>query len=57
MRIKVWREIRPTSDGRVLEVERGRRVASEREDLIAAGVDPSELVIPLAPDDPEEPTA
>lgn len=29
--------------------EQGRRLASEREDLIAAGADPQELVIPLAP--------
>lgn len=30
--------------------ERGRRLASEREDLIASGVDPADLVVPLAPD-------
>lgn len=34
--------------------ENGRRLASERDDLIAAGVDPSELLIPLAPIDDEE---
>lgn len=32
-------------------MEQGRRLASEREDLIAAGVDhPRNLLIPLAPD-------
>jgi len=31
--------------------EQGRRLASEREDLIAAGVDPSLLEVPLHPDD------
>lgn len=30
-------------------LEQGRRLASERDDLIANGVDPSELHIPLAP--------
>lgn len=30
--------------------EEGRRLASEREDLIASGVDPQELLIPLHPD-------
>lgn len=30
-------------------MERGRRLASERDDLIAAGADPAELVVPLAP--------
>lgn len=30
-------------------MENGRRLASERDDLIAAGVDPTELVVPLAP--------
>lgn len=30
--------------------EEGRRLASEREDLIAAGVDPSLLEVPLHPD-------
>lgn len=29
--------------------EQGRRLASERDDLIAQGVDPAELVVPLAP--------
>lgn len=29
--------------------EQGRRLASEREDLIAAGVDPAELINPLHP--------
>lgn len=29
--------------------EQGRRLASEREDLIAAGVDPTELAVPLHP--------
>jgi hypothetical protein len=32
--------------------ERGRRLASERDDLIAQGVNPADLVIPLAPADP-----
>jgi len=31
--------------------ERGRQLASEREALIVRGVDPSELVVPLHPDD------
>jgi hypothetical protein len=31
--------------------ERGRQLASEREDLIAAGADPRELLIPLHPHD------
>lgn len=30
--------------------EQGRRLASTREDLIASGVDPADLVIPLHPD-------
>lgn len=30
--------------------EQGRRLASEREDLIAEGVDPSSLEVPIAPD-------
>lgn len=30
-------------------LEQGRRLASQREDLIAAGVDPADLLIPLAP--------
>lgn len=30
-------------------VETGRRLASERDDLIAAGADPSELIVPLSP--------
>lgn len=30
-------------------MEEGRRLASEREDLIARGADPTELPIPLAP--------
>lgn len=29
--------------------EQGRRLASQREDLIAAGVDPAELLVPLHP--------
>jgi hypothetical protein len=32
--------------------ENGRRLASRREDLIAAGVNPAELVIPLHPAEP-----
>lgn len=35
-------------------VEEGRQLASEREDLIAAGADPAELAVPLAPP-PTEP--
>jgi hypothetical protein len=34
-------------------MESGRKLASEREDLIAQGVDPAELEIPLAPADPD----
>lgn len=30
-------------------IERGRELASQREDLIVAGVDPAELAIPIAP--------
>jgi len=37
--------------------EQGRRLASKRDDLIAAGVDPSDLLIPLHPQPIEqEPT-
>lgn len=36
-----------TRDGVALE---GRRLASEREDLVAAGVDPNRLEIPLHPE-------
>jgi hypothetical protein len=32
--------------------EQGRRLASRREDLIAAGADPADLLIPLHPDQP-----
>lgn len=32
-------------------MENGRRLASERDDLIAAGVDPAELAVPIAPVD------
>ncbi len=32
-------------------MERGRRLASEREDLITRGADPDDLIIPLAPSD------
>lgn len=35
--------------------ERGRRLASTREDLIASGVDPAELPVPLHPDPPAMP--
>ena len=35
--------------------ERGRQLASQREDLIAAGVDPAELLIPLHPLEPPAP--
>lgn len=34
--------------------EQGRRLARQREDLIAQGVDPSELLIPLAPAEPTD---
>lgn len=34
---------------RALLAERGRRLASERDDLIAAGVDPGDLDVPLHP--------
>lgn len=30
-------------------MEQGRQLASERDDLIAAGVDPAELAVPIAP--------
>lgn len=30
-------------------MENGRRLASERDDLIAAGVDPADLIVPIAP--------
>lgn len=36
-------------------VERGRRLASQRETLIAAGVDPAELPVPLYPVAPPPP--
>ena len=32
----------------------GRRLASEREDLIARGADPSDLAVPLDPGDDED---
>jgi hypothetical protein len=35
--------------GVVALLERGRRLASQRDDLIAAGVDPADLAVPLAP--------
>lgn len=35
--------------------ERGRRLASQRDDLIAAGVDPAELLVPLHPIEPVKP--
>jgi len=35
-------------------VEEGRQLASRREALIASGVDPSELDVPIAPDTPED---
>jgi hypothetical protein len=34
-----------------LLMESGRVLASLREDLIAQGVDPAELLVPVAPDD------
>ena len=33
--------------------EQGRRLASNRDDLIARGVDPAHLLVPLHPDDEE----
>jgi hypothetical protein len=47
--------VSPTDDGRALLCqgclhEQGRVLASERDDLIAQGVDPRELRIPLRPD-------
>lgn len=36
-------------DHTALLAEQGRVLASRREDLIATGVDPAELVVPLAP--------
>lgn len=32
--------------------EQGRRLASEREDLIAGGADPADLIVPLHPTEP-----
>lgn len=43
-----WQRRRPSL------AEQGRRLASEREDLIARGVDPADLEVPLYPDDEEE---
>jgi len=40
-------DVRPIDRGSLLE--QGRRLASERDDLIARGVDPGELLVPLAP--------
>ena len=37
------------------QAENGRRLASEREDLIATGVDPARLAVPLHPVPPHEP--
>jgi hypothetical protein len=34
--------------------EAGRRLASEREDLIAQGIDPADLTVPLDPGDGED---
>lgn len=36
------------------DLEQGRRLASEREDLIADGIDPAELLIPVAPENPRK---
>jgi hypothetical protein len=48
-----WRahpSIEQTSSDRPDDLlEQGRRLASQRDDLIAQGVDPNELEIPLAP--------
>lgn len=38
------------ADRRRRLLEEGRRLATRRDDLIAAGVDPADLLIPLAPD-------
>lgn len=43
-----WNVIHHSLDGREL-VEEGRRLASRRDDLIAAGVDPDLLEVPLSP--------
>lgn len=47
------RPLRGRSPSREIEraVAEGQRLASEREDLVARGVDPSELEVPLYPDD------
>lgn len=44
-----WLIIHHSLDGR--EVDEGRRLASQRDDLIAQGVDPADLLIPLRADD------
>lgn len=43
----------PESTAVILEA--GRRLASERDDLIAQGVDPAELVVPIGPLTTQEP--
>lgn len=43
---------RPADDRDAL-VEEGRRLASERDDLIARGVDPAQLDVPRIPGDPD----
>lgn len=37
------------------DVERGRQLASERDDLIAQGVDPALLEVPIVPPPPPRP--
>lgn len=48
-RAAVWRSI-PSTFAEVDLMEQGRRLASQRDNLIAQGVDPSDLDVPLAPD-------
>jgi hypothetical protein len=43
---------RPLPDNRAALAELGRRLASQRDDLIARGVNPNLLLVPLHPDEP-----
>jgi hypothetical protein len=47
-----WRRLLRARHAALLE--EGRRLASDRDDLIARGVDPAELPIPLAPMEPPQ---
>lgn len=38
-------------------VEQGRQLASQREALIAVGIDPGELAVPIAPLTPDDPAS